>query len=146
MFTIEFIESEWEKDCEINPVELDKSSLDIPKLHNKYLKYYNKARLIILQLEDKAADEVKLKTLYYSGKLSKEELEENNLDPFPIKVLRNDIKTYLESDDSIKRIKNKIEYYKIMLEYLKNVVDSINKRNFTIKAIIDWRKFTAGEV
>jgi len=145
MITIEDIEKEWEKDCEINPVELDKSALEIPLLHNKYLKIYNKVRLDILQLEDKMADEVKLKTLYYSGKLSKEELDDAGLEPFPIKVLRNDIKTYLESDQAVKRFNNKIEYSRVVLDYLKSIIDSINKRNFSIKAAIDWRKFTSGE-
>jgi len=145
MITIEDIEKEWEKDCEINPVELDKSALEIPLLHNKYLKIYNKVRLDILQLEDKMADEVKLKTLYYSGKLSKEELDDAGLEPFPIKVLRNDIKTYLESDQAVKRFNTKIEYSRVVLDYLKSIIDSINKRNFSIKAAIDWRKFTSGE-
>lgn len=145
MINIDTIEQEWEQDSTINPVELDKAALEIPGLHNKYLKYYNKCRLLILQLEDKLVEEVKLKTLYYSGKLSKEELEDAGLEPFGIKVLRADIKTYLEADDKIKRLKSKIEYSKVVLEYLKSIVDSINRRNFSIKSAIDWRKFTAGE-
>ena len=27
----------WESDCEIDDIELDKSSLEVPKLHAKYL-------------------------------------------------------------------------------------------------------------
>lgn len=146
MINIDTVEIEWEKDCEINSVELDYAALEIPKLHNKYLKMYNQVRLFVLRLEDKMADETKLKTQYYTGKLSKEELEEANLDPFPIKVLRGDVKTYLESDDGIKRVRSKIEYYKILLEYLKNIIDQINKRNFSIRAAIDWRKFTSGTI
>ena len=30
------IKLEWKKDCEIDDIELDKSSLDIPRLHAKY--------------------------------------------------------------------------------------------------------------
>jgi hypothetical protein len=146
MINIDTIESEWEKDCEINPIALDSEALDIGKLHNKYLKYYNQTRLYVLQLEDKLADENKLKTMYYTGKLSKEELDEAGLEPFPHKVLRNDVKQYLETDNGVKKIRNKIEYYKIVIEYLKNIIEQINKRNFSIKAAIDWKKFTSGVV
>ena len=34
--TLTAIQKEWEKDCEIDDIELDKSSLHIPKLHAKY--------------------------------------------------------------------------------------------------------------
>ncbi len=105
MMKIEEIEHEWEKDCAINSNELDYEALNIPKLHNKYLKFYNKVRLIILQLEGKLTDESNIKTLYFTGKLPKEELIEYNLEPFPYKVLRNDVKSYLESDSKIKQIK-----------------------------------------
>jgi len=146
MIKLDEIEQEWNQDCLINPVELDQASLDSPKLHSKYIRYYNKVRLHILSLEDKLADEMKIKNLYYSGRMSKEEYEESGLEPFPLKILKTDIKFYLESDPSIKKIKNRIEYYKIFLDCIKSIIDQINRRSFEIKNIIEYRKFTSGEV
>lgn len=146
MIRLEEVEMEWDKDCLINPVELDVASLDSPKLHSKYMRYYNKIRLHILSLEDKLSDEIKIKTLYYSGRLSKEELDEYGFEPFQLKVLKTDIKMYLESDPNIKKIKNRIEYYKIFLDCIKSIIDQINRRSFEIKNIIEHRKFTSGEV
>ena len=34
--TLDEIKAMWSKDCEIDDIELDKSSLDVPKLHAKY--------------------------------------------------------------------------------------------------------------
>ena len=34
--TLDEIKDMWSKDCEIDDIELDKSSLDVPKLHAKY--------------------------------------------------------------------------------------------------------------
>jgi hypothetical protein len=34
-WTLTRIQNEWEKDCVIDDIELDKSSLQIPKLHAK---------------------------------------------------------------------------------------------------------------
>lgn len=143
---IEDIEKLWEADCEIDSVRLDVAALDIPKLHNKYLKIHNQVRLKILQLKDKYSDLLKVKNQYYAGKLSKEELDEYGWEPFPHKVIRQDLKTYTESDSDLKKIKTRIEYYEIALDYLKSIVEQINKRNFSIKAAIDWRKFTSGEI
>lgn len=143
---IEDVEKMWDADCEIDRVKLDTEALNIPKLHNKYLKFYNEIRLVLLQLEEKYAELAKVKSMYYGGKLSKEELDEYGWEPYQIKILRNDIKSYLDADKDLSKIHIKIEYNKILLEYLKNIVDQINKRNFSIKAAIDWRKFTSGEL
>ena len=143
---IEDVEKMWEEDCEIDSVDLAGSALNIPKLHNKYFKIYNAIRLKILSLKDKQTDLIKIKNEYYSGKLSKEELDEYGWEPFQYKVLRNDLKTYTDSDPDIKKIRSRIEYFEIVLEYLKSIIEQINKRNFSIKAAIDWKRFTAGEM
>ena len=143
---IEDIEKMWEEDCEIDSVDLASAALEIPKLHNKYLKIYNAVRLKILSLKDKHSDLIKIKNEYYSGKLSKEELDEYGWEPFQYKVLRQDLKTYTESDQDLKKIRTRIEYFDIVLEYLKSIIEQINKRNFSIKAAIDWKRFTAGEM
>ena len=37
--TLDELKLEWKKDCEIDDIELDKSSLELPKLHEKYYEY-----------------------------------------------------------------------------------------------------------
>ena len=34
--TLDELKAEWKKDCEIDDIELDKSSLEVPRLHAKY--------------------------------------------------------------------------------------------------------------
>lgn len=143
---IEDIEKLWEEDCEIDSVDLAGEALNIPKLHNKYLKIYNNVRLRILNLKDKHTDLLKVKNQYYSGKLSKEELDEYGWEPFQYKVLRNDLKTYTDSDPDLRKIRTRIEYFEIVLDYLKSIIEQINKRNFSISSAIQWKKFTSGEV
>ena len=41
--TLEDLKAEWKSDCEIDDIELDKSSLEIPKLHAKYSEYLTDA-------------------------------------------------------------------------------------------------------
>ena len=40
---------EWEKDCQIDDIELDKSSLEVPKLHAKYQDLLSSKILVMKQ-------------------------------------------------------------------------------------------------
>ena len=143
--TIEELEQMWEKDSEIDSVRLDSASLDTPKLQNKYLKLSNGVKLLILQLEGKYNDLAHLKGLYYSGKMSKEELEMNGWEPYHIRVLKNDLRSYYEADADLKKIRLKIDYNKIMELYLKEIIEQLNKRTWMVSNAIKFRQFTSGE-
>ncbi len=143
--SIEDIEEMWEKDCEIDGVRLDTASLDTPKLQNKYLKINNSLKLRSINLDSDYNNLLHIKSLYYSGKLSKEELEEKGWEPYPIRVLRNDLKLYYESDKDLKQIKLKIEYNNIMIKYLEGILDQLSKRTWMVSNAIKWKIFTAGE-
>ena len=41
-------------------------------------------------------------------------------------------------------MQEKIEYQKEKINYLESIIKTIINRNFLIKSIIDWRKFTSG--
>jgi hypothetical protein len=43
------------------------------------------------------------------------------------------------------RQKMKVEYQKEKVSYLENVIKIINNRQWTIRSIIDWTKFTSGQ-
>ena len=45
MLTLEQILENWKKDCEIDDMELDKSSRETPKLHAKYVELLSTAKL-----------------------------------------------------------------------------------------------------
>ena len=48
---LEELRNEWSKDCEIDDIELDKSSLEVPKLHAKYQEYLTNNILLLKNLE-----------------------------------------------------------------------------------------------
>ena len=74
---------------------------------------------------------------YYSGK---SEI------PFEIKLLKQDIPMYIESDDRYQKCLNKIKYYSSISSFLKEVLSSINSRSFVIKNSIEFKKFINGVV
>jgi hypothetical protein len=86
----------------------------------------------------------KLKTEYYKGELDIEELKEHGWEPQPLKILRQDIPTYLEADQDIINMSLKIGLQEAVVEYLESIIRQINNRNFYLKNIIDWERFRTG--
>lgn len=138
---LDMIQEMWEKDSEMNDLELDKESLQVPKLHSKYYKLYNEFVLLKKKTEFELKVLYKDKWKYYSGKASSEVYKEN---PFDHKVLKNDLAIFLESDEELSRVKLKIEYHDCVLSYLESILKLISNRTFQIKNAIEWRKFIEG--
>ena len=102
--TLDEIKSQWEKDCEIDDIELDKSSLEIPKLHAKYQDLLTSKILVMKQYQFKYDTLLKNKWLWYNGKMSEDQIKELgwNDDPLDgLKIMKNDLQLfYLISGNS----------------------------------------------
>jgi len=52
----------------------------------------------------------------------------------------------MESDEELQKADQKEAYLRQVVNYLEQVLRSINSRNFVIKNAIDWAKFTSGAI
>ena len=144
---LESIQELWTSDCVLDDLQLDVESTRIPELHNKYFKIFSDEKLRLVKYESKMKELSKLKWLYYTGKLDKDSLDKLEWEPFELDIKsRNklDIDRFLNSDKDIIEMQEKIEYQKEKINYLESIIKTIINRNFLIKSIIDWRKFTSG--
>jgi len=144
---LEDIQELWTSDCVLDDLQLDVESTRIPELHNKYFKIFSDEKLRLVKYESKMKELSKLKWLYYTGKLDKDSLDKLGWEPFELDIKsRNklDIDRFLNSDKDIIEMQEKIEYQKEKINYLESIIKTIINRNFLIKSIIDWRKFTSG--
>lgn len=134
----------WKADSEIDRTELGDESLKIPKLHSKYYNLFIQERLLLKKLEGEYKQLYRVKFEYYNGILSEEELEEYNLEPFALKVLKTDLPIYIESDKDLQTLQAKIAVQKEKIDFLESIIKSLTNRGFQIKSAIDWAKFTHG--
>ena len=144
---LESIQELWTSDCVLDDLQLDVESTRIPELHNKYFKIFSDEKLRLVKYESKMKELSKLKWLYYTGKLDKDSLDKLEWEPFELDIKsRNklDIDRFLNSDKYIIEMQEKMEYQKEKINYLESIIKTIINRNFLIKSIIDWRKFTSG--
>lgn len=139
--TLEELQAQAEKDLKIDDTELDIESLQTPILHAKYLKHFSTYSLMLTKAESEYSKLYKSKWLFYTGKAEPEEYKESN---FELKVLRQDVGTFIDADEEIIKQKQKVNYLKIVKDYLENILKQIGNRGFQIKNAIDWKRFTEG--
>jgi len=143
MENIEQIINHWEKDSVIDSTEPGKELIRIPILHNKYLTMLIKHKLASKKANFDYLRLKKVKWEYYTGKLSREELEEHGWEQFKF-TLKSDITTYLESDSDLIRLLEKKMYHEEVIIMIESIMKELNSRTYQLKDFIAWEKFING--
>ena len=141
---IEEIHKMWQEDGEIDMINVSNESSKTPKLHSKYYITYVQEGLKLKKLKAEYKQLRLTKEQYYKGELDIEELKEYGWKPQPMKILRQDIPTYIEADQDIINTSLKIGMQEAKVEYLESIIRQIGNRGFQIKNIIDWERFRTG--
>lgn len=149
MNEIENVLAEWTKDASIDESNLTIESLNIPKLHSKYLTKFSHAKLKLKSLQIKRKELQGNLQEYYSGdsndindrslleKVNKEDWNRN-------RVLKSQVQSYVETDEIMININLKIAYQQELVDVLEEILKSINTRNFVIKNANDFMRLTIG--
>ena len=140
----EEIQKLWTSDCNIDETELAQESVKIPQLHNKYLILYSNEKLRFKTQRFEHSKLVKLKKEYYGGKMSQEELEAIDWEPFQHKLLKADVEQYVDADDNVIESKKMLALQEEKVDYLEAIVKGLSTRGYLIKNAIDWKRFTEG--
>lgn len=140
---LEEIQELVDKDLKINDSELDLESIKTPQIHNKYMKLLTKFKLMLSRNESEFHITKKQKWEYYTGKADPGVYAEK---PFNLKILRQDVDKYIDSDEDIIKLKQKSDYLNTVVDFLDRTVRQISNRTFTIKNAIDWKKFISGAI
>lgn len=134
----------WAKDCKIDELNISGEARRIPEMHNKYYMLLVKATLKVKKLKADLTELEKAKMEYYNGSMDQAELNQRGWQPNPLKILRQDVGRYIDSDRDIINLSLNIDYYLSIANYLEDIIRQINNRNFLLSNIINWEKFRAG--
>ena len=141
--TLEELQEQADKDLKINDSELDLESIKTPQIHNKYMKHLSKFKLMLSRAESELHIVKRTKWEYYTGKADSTVYVEK---PFNLKILRQDVDKYIDSDEEVIKAKQKVDYLTTVVDFLDRSIRQISNRTFTIKNAIDWKKFTSGAI
>ena len=141
---LEEIQELWNRDRDIDITDLGVESVRNPQIHDKYLKIYIDERIRLKGLQFDLNKLVKLKTDYYAGNLTEEELEKLGWEQFLTRLIKTEITKYLEADEDIIKMKKNIVLMEEKIHYLDSIIKMVSNRGFQIKSAIDWIKYKDG--
>jgi hypothetical protein len=142
---IEQINELWAADCGIDRNKLTEETLRSANLHQKYLELLMQCKSKLIKLSSDYLELKELKTRYYNGELTQEELQENNLKQYQgLKPLKSTMGEKLDGDSDIIKLKLKIQYMENMQYQLESILQQIKGRDWGIKNHIEYLKFVAG--
>ena len=142
--TLDNIKEMISNDIIIDKTELDIEAINTPQLHNKYLIMLLDEKMILSKYINSHKILLRKKWLYYTGKMSEDELKIENWEPFSLNLLKSDIEKFIGSDDEMIISNTKITFQTEKVNYLESVVKMITNRQWLIREAIDWIKFTNG--
>ena len=139
--TLEEIMEMSAKDIKLDDISLDLESLRTPLLFDKYLKIHTFFKKQLNKLQAKYNVLKREKVVYYTGRAEKHIYDEN---PFDIKILRNEQDVFLSGDKDLIAAQNELDDVQLKLNYTDRCMKNILERQWHIKNVIEWRKFTSG--
>jgi len=133
-----------EKDLPVtNDEHIDQESYKNQVIKQKWLDFKSDFELMLIKARTDHQQLYREKWEYYGGKADAKVYAAK---PFDIKVMKTDLQMYVQSDEDILRLQNKIGYYETCVDYCKGVIKSIDNRGWDIRNATDWKKFEAGMI
>lgn len=133
-----------DKDLPIDETSLDRESLRIPLLHNKYLNILHDEKLLLQKYRIDFQKLQKIKWEYFTGKLDEETLKQKGWEPFALRILKQDVELYMNADEELLGLQAKMQYQEEKVSYVESIVKGLNTRQYHIRDAISWRKFING--
>lgn len=143
---IDALLSEWSKDSVMDELEPGKELIRIPNLHSKYLTIMVHHNLLAKKFQMEYNNLKKIKWEYYLGDLNNpEDLEAHGFEPNPKKILRQDMPTYIDSDEQLNKILLKKVLHQEIVDVCTAIIKELNSRTWQLKSFIDWTKHNSGQ-
>ena len=141
---IEDIQKEWDSDSEVDASHLSDQISKIPYLHSKYMKILFDEKMIKSKIDRQIDELLPDKTMYYRGKLDEETITKRGWKPFNLFLTAQDTNMYLTADKELADLKQRKGIVEEKIRYVEEIIKQVNQRNFLIKNLIDWQRFTSG--
>ena len=134
----------WKTDCKIDKTELGDESLRTITLHGKYMEWYKKEKLKLINLQVKLLPKLKIakKEFYLLG--PHEDTPEGWELPPQGKVIRPDIDGYLNADDDMIQMNLKVAVQSEIVSLLLDILKELQNRRWAVKNAVDFMKLISG--
>lgn len=138
------IETLWEEDSSIDKSNIDIESLKIAKLHHKYYKILLSERTVLKKQEITLNKETAIAYNYWKGDYDQTDDRYKRLGAQTKKLTAAEIKIYMDADSILQKLRFEYSMQTNKIDYIIDVLKTINMRGFHLKNVIEWQKFING--
>lgn len=140
---IDELQQHWARDSVIDKTDLFSESLNIPKLHEKYYKFYlmERYRLLTMLGEQKVLKIEKFE--FYTLGPTSETPSHWKLPDFG-KVPKVEAQKYIDADPDIIEQDIAVQMQLEKVKFLESIISGLRERGYAIKNAIDMRRFESG--
>ena len=146
--TIDQLNDEWEKDCNIDfrDPDLDLELLKLSSLHSKYCRIRSHHKQTSFALDEKFRNLKELRREWIEGKSTLETLEKYGWQQYQGNAItmRTAQESKLEHDPELTKILLKKKLQDLIVEQCDLYLKELNGRNFALRGVIDNRRFLKG--
>ena len=125
----------------IDQEHLDQEAYKNQTLKPKWLDYKTRFELLLVKSKGDYQRLYRSKWEYYGGKADAKVYVAK---PFDLKVLKTDLHMYINSDEEVVKLSDKISYLETVIKFIDGVIKSIDNRGWDIRNATEWKKFEAG--
>lgn len=144
MKTLDELKIDWANDCPIDEMNLQSAISNTPSLHSKYIDELVQYKLRLTKNENDQIEYKVLRSKYYRGEMSKDELAELGWQQWPYKTLKSDIENLIQAESEFQKLLSRESYIRTTIYFLESVLQEIRARSFHCKNLIEWLKYRAG--
>jgi 3D (Asp-Asp-Asp) domain-containing protein len=141
---LEEISTIWAKDANIDLSSMVSAAANVPKLHAKYYQILIDERLLLIKLKQHQEALELILEGFFAKTLTQAELTQHGLIYGDKKVLRQDMGKHIAVHPKTIEITTKIAVQSEKVRYIEDILKQVHTMNYTIKNIIDMKKFEAG--
>lgn len=142
--TLDEILDLWDKESPLRKPHLDDESLNIPRLHARWLRILTTERLRLRKLESELKVLKLEKYEFYTQGPTKESREKGWEFPARGMILNKDSHMYLDADKEIQEANLRIAYQAEIVAAIELIFKSIQGRNWEISRCLEDLKFKSG--
>ena len=137
--TLDDILTEWKTDSQIGVTNIDETGARTIKHHAKYLTYLREASKALRKAEANTKKTYSELSAWYTG-----HTKDENGKSYPFKLDKGDVKNRIEGDSRYIAVKDIESECLDMINTLIQIIDSLNRRGYILKTMVDYQKFSHG--
>ena len=145
MLTNDELMAEWESDCKIDPTQLMHTMRNFPQLHAKYLNHLQTYKHSLRKHVLRYAKLKSVKIRYYSGEMTKDQLDERGWTQYLFKrPLKSELESLLEGDSDLQLIQEQSVHLESLVVAVESIMKNLSNMYFLFTNLVAYEKFQSG--